>query len=379
VSDPQPDTARTALVAAARDLGRDLRRAKELLSRLEPHLLARVEIRMGTLLERGIRQAAATLRLAEGDGYPADVWAEVHALRWTVDGLLQECLILVKGNSDRKLGFDDGYCDLADALVDELVARTPIGHWSSFTVVGRSDQYSRASRVIQLRFPPSSIWQLPLVAHELGHFVAPVLVTDQGLRSGNPLTELGRTLGDDSPQSWAQLEELFADAFATRLLGPAYGYACVLAAFDPLLAEVPSPTHPAAQQRVDIITAMLERTRVDPMPWLAGRIREIWADLVKASGGQEGRTPVGTSPFAGALVDLLDDFLPISAYTGWSRAEQIAARFLGEGAADVVRPSLADVLNGAWQARLNAATQGAVDDVAVQAEKLCRAMADGGS
>jgi hypothetical protein len=230
-----------------------------------------------------------------------------------------------------------------------------------------------------VRFPPSSIWQLPMVAHELGHFVGPALVADRGLRSSNPLADLGARLGDGSEQSWAWLEELFADAFATRLLGPAYGFACVLGAFDPLLAEVPTASHPAAQQRVGVITAMLDRVGIEPMPWFAERIKAIWDELVAASDGQEGRSPVGSSPFSVGLVDLLDDLLPISAYANWSRAEAIAERFLGEGAAEVGNHSLADVLNAAWQARLNSAALGGVDDVGVQAEEMCRRIANGGS
>jgi hypothetical protein len=373
----ESDAARSALVMAARDLGQDLRAAKKLLDRMDDRLKRRVEIRMGTHLARGIRQADLTLQHAQpGGGHPADVWAEVHTLRWEVDELLQECLMLVQGRSDRAFAFDDGYCALADALVDELVARTPVGHWSSFTVVGRSDQYSRASRVIQVRFPPTSIWQLALVAHELGHYVGPALAADRGLRSQSPLIDLGEQRGDGSRESWAWLEELFADAFATRLLGPAYGFTCVLSAFDPLLAEVPTPSHPAPQQRVGVITAMLERAGNEQMDWAAKHLGDAWAELVDASEGAEGRTPVGDSPYREGLVDLLDDLLPISAYAGWARADELATALLGKGD----RPegiSLADTVNAAWRARLRSPAPSVVDDIGRQAVALCRDLVKG--
>jgi hypothetical protein len=377
VAPQQNDTARSVLITMVRDLGRDLRSAKQLLGRIDPQLRRRVEVRMGTHLERGIRQADQVLDRAKGPDDPADVWADVHALRWETDELLRECLVLVKGSSDRALGLDDGWCSLADALVDELVAQTPVGHWSSFTVVGGSDQYSRASRVIQVRFPPTSIWQLPIVAHELGHFVGPALVADRGLRGEHPLTELGNRVGDGSDESWAWLDELFADAFATRLLGPAYGFTCVMAAFDPLMAEVPTPTHPPAQQRVGVISAMLARAGAEPMPWLAEQMAEIWDELVAVAGGREGRAPGGESPFRDGLAELLDDLLPISAYIRWPQAQAIAAEFRGESDAGSDDVCLADVLNAAWQARRGTGSPTAIDDIAVQAEKLYRIIANG--
>lgn len=374
---PPEDIARNALLAAARDLGRDLRAAQELLNRIDPPLRRRVQIRMGTHLARGIRQADLALQHAKpGGGYAADVWAEVHALRWEVDELLQECLVLVKGSAERELGFDDGYCALADALVDELVARTPVGHWSSFTVVGRNDQYSRASRVIQVRFPATSIWQLALVAHELGHFVGPALVADRGLVTESPLLDLYERIGDGSAESLAWLEELFADAFATRMVGPAYGLTCVFGGFDPLLAELSTPSHPAPQQRVGVVTAMLERAGNEKMDWAAKWLGELWADLVAAGEGAEGRVPVGASPYRDSLVDLVDDLLPISAYDGWGRAADLSTALLGKGP-QPENIGLADVLNAAWQARLQTSSPSVVDDIGRKAITLCEQLAKG--
>ncbi len=374
---PRDDEVRAGLIDAARDLLRDLHTARMLLDRIAEPLRRRVEVRMGTHLARAARRAEATLTSAQGIGMSAaDLWAELHALRWEIDEVMEECLVLVTGCADRAMGYDDGYCTLADALVDELVARTPVGHWSSFTVVGRNEQYSRASRVIQVRFPPSSIWQLPVVAHELGHFVGPALVADQGLRGTNPLADLGTTAGDGSDQSWAWLEELFADAFATRLLGPAFGFTSVLTAFDPLMALVATPTHPAPHQRVGVITAMLKRAGQEQMTWAATRITAMWDGLVTASGGHEGRIDVGESPFRGGLVDLLDDLLPISAYDGWGRAQQAKAALLDTNAlSDTCVVGLADILNGAWLARLESTSTFAIDEVDRRARELCHEVA----
>ncbi|MFD2092896.1 hypothetical protein [Blastococcus deserti] len=365
--------ARIALIGAARNVGRDLSTAGRLLERIQRPLYERIRIRIGTHLARAGRRADETLAEAErADTTAADVWAAVHALRWEVDELLEECLLLLSGSSDRAAKFDDGFCTLADALVDELVARTPMGHWSSFTVLGRDERYSRASRIIQLRFPRPSVWQLATVAHELGHFAGPALVNDQDLRTSNPLADIGEELGDGSPQSWAWLEELFADAFATRLLGPAYGFMCTLDAFDPLLARVPTESHPAPDQRVAVIASMLKRAGDDQMEWASDRITRLWAELVDAADGAAGREPVGDSPFCDALADLLVEVLPVSAYEGWTKADKIATDLLANKNPRADGIAMSDALNGAWLARQRSISARAVDEVAIKAEELCR-------
>jgi hypothetical protein len=373
VADDQDGAARRSLLGRIRSITRDLYAAEAHLRRIDEVLRRRVAMRMGTRIAGASRTATALARTAGRDAADlAPLWSEVHALRCEVDALLEECLLLVSGAAQRSLGFDGGYCELADTLVDELVARTPVGHWGSFTVVGRAEQYSRASRVIQLRFPATTVWDLPAVAHELGHFVGPALVEDSGFRSEHPLDLLYAELGDGSDRSWSWLQELFADAFAAHLVGPAYGFLCVQAAFDPLLAHLPTATHPAAGQRVHIIAAMLATGDDEDRAWAAKQTVALWDRLVDAAGGAEGRDPVGASPYAGPLVELIDDHLPISGYAGWAAAEAVAAVLAEPRPVRPAGVAVTDILNGAWLARLRSGSAAGIDEVAQKALALCR-------
>ncbi|MEP6851748.1 MAG: hypothetical protein ABJA87_03705 [bacterium] len=364
--------ARTVLVSHARGLARDVELARRLVVRLQPREQYRMTTRLETSLEQLAVSASSLLDLADSSSAP-DVWADVHALRHDVDALLGECLVLVHGLAEREVDVDEGVCAVADALADELVARTPLGHWDTMTVLGRSEQYARATRVVQVRFPAPTVWDLPVVAHELGHFVGPALSLSAGRRTSHPLEDVWTKLGDGTEQSWSWLQELFADAFAAHVLGPAYGFACVAVAFDPLLALVATSTHPPADQRVQLVADVLSATGDRRSAFAAEQVRQWWAALVEAADGTAGREPVGDPQFTGALVELLQEQLPVSQWADWQAAHAAAER-LTEPAVQPDRPptdSLATVLNGAWQARRRSSSDAMTSDIAAHALTWC--------
>jgi hypothetical protein len=358
----------------ARDLAGDLQSAAKLLSQIDVRLWRRVQVRMGTRLHRMTAEAddlCERIGIAEGD--VAAHWAELHALSAEADLLLQECADLLAGAAQRAAGFDDGYCALADRLADELVERTTVGHWGSFSVMGHVERYARASRVIQVRFPTTSIWPLPIVAHELGHFVGPALVDEIGPYSVHPLDQMFRELAQNAEASWAWLQELFADAFAVHVLGPAYAFTAAMVVLDPLLAFLASATHPAPQQRIELMGAVLEARGDAQGTWAAAEVRDCWNALVRSSEGAQGREPVSASPFSEPIVGLLREHLAVSE---WDEAEpaELVARYL-EDKADAIPPeraSVAAILNGAWRARLRAASRAAVDTIGHRALTMAR-------
>jgi hypothetical protein len=370
----EPNSAAATLERRVRDLASDLASAEELLGRIDPRLWQRVRVRMETRL---VSTSAAAEELRKRTSASAEIehWAELTALSCEVDDLLQECADLLAGAAERALGLDDGYCELADALADELVARTTIGHWGSFSLIGRSERYARASRVIQVRFPATSVWQLPIVAHELGHFVGPALVEDVGLRSEHPLDRLFADLGDGTETSWSWLQELFADAFAVHLLGPAYAYTAAMVVFDPLAALVLSDTHPAPQHRIELMAGVLEAHGDSHSTLAAGVLRQQWDALVTGAEGAEGREPLGPSRFAEPLVDLVRDHLLVSRWNQWDEAEQVAAVLeRGDRWPRAEPPAIATILNGAWRARLRSPSPAGIDAAGNRALAMARAL-----
>lgn len=377
---------RKLLAARVRQLVRDVAVTQETLDRLQPDLRRRVEIRLGTEIAR---RRSDVQELAEavntGQEHEADLWASWHALKAEVDALIEESLVLLHGSTLRqspgegKPPLDDGYCMLADAIIDELVARTPLGCWSSFTVLGRSEQFSLMTQAITVRYPGASLWDLPAVAHELGHFVGPLLAQEHGRRLEHPLETLSDELGSGDVQAWTWLRELFADVFAAYLIGPAYGFTSVVLGFDPLRAYLADRTHPHPALRVEAIAGTLRALKGADMEWAADEVKRIWTDLVQAS-------EVEPSDGAGdkldhwipRLVQLLTASLPVSGYPGWVEARLLSTRLGGDdGAVFGPGTTLADVLNAAWLARLAAPARSSVDRIEERAKAACQGLIRG--
>jgi hypothetical protein len=380
------EPSRALLAARVRQLLSDVAVVKDALDRFQPELRRRVEIRLGTAIARRWHDIQELSEAVDaGKEYEADLWASWHALSAEVDVLVEESLVLLHGSALRqsrgpgKPGLDDGYCTLADALIDELVARTPVGCWSSFTVLGRSEQFSLMTQAITVRYPGASLWELPAVAHELGHFAGPLLVQEHGLRLEHPLQTLSDAVGNGDTRIGWWLHELFADVFAAYLIGPAYGFTSVMLGFDPLRAYLPDRTHPCPMVRVHAIASTLRALEGAGMGWAADEVKRLWTKLVDAS-------EASPSPAAGDVLDhlvpqlleMLTACLPVSGYAGWVEAQHLASKLSGDGDA-VPGPSttLADVLNAAWLARLTAPTPGAVDKIEERAKAACQGLIGG--
>lgn len=379
---------RALLAVRVRQLVRDVALAQEALDRFLPGLRRRVEIRLGTAIARRSQDLEELSKaVVAGEEHEADLWAGLHALQADVDDLIAESLALLNGSALRqprgpgKPGLDDGYCLLADAVIDELAARTPVGFWSSFTVLGRSEEFSLLTRAISIRYPGASLWDLPVVAHELGHFVGPLLAEEDGQRLQHPLQTLLEDVGDNAQmRSW--LHELFADVFAAYMIGPAYGFTSVYLGFDPLRAGISDHTHPRTGVRVHAIASALRTLKGANMGWAADEVEQVWRALVEASEATP-RDVAGDEldDWVPRLLGLLTTCLPVSGYAGWMEAQRLRARLADQGSGSMVPTgsgmTLADVLNAAWLARLDAPTSSAVDDIEGRARVACETIMEG--
>ena len=88
--------------------------------------------------------------------------------------LFEESLALVEGALVRGAKLDNGLCQIADALLDELRTKADVA-WGRFTILAEGEFFGEMAQIIRLRFPEVSIWNLPIAAHEFGHFVGPEL------------------------------------------------------------------------------------------------------------------------------------------------------------------------------------------------------------
>lgn len=339
-------------------------------------LRERVEARLATEFNlHRIEVRQLSLEVAGGVS-PAQLWPRLYRLQAELDDVFEEALDLVEGAALRASGLDDGYCRLADALLDEITQRTPV-KWESFTVLGASEYYVRLSRVIRVRFPSKSFWELPIVAHEHGHFVGPALTVYKGGRTVHPLEELLSQARDRDAQYWSWFHEVFADVFAAYVVGPAYGLACAIERFDPVAARLETLTHPAPNTRMAVIDATLSALNEDRLYDRAlAAMREAWG-----AGTSEAGTVADAElaePFVGWLresLDLLFAHLPYARYDddSWAQALGLVGR-LGDGtgvkSAIDARWLIRDLVNAAWLARIGAANENVRRGIAQRARTL---------
>lgn len=370
------------LDARVESLRRDLEAALVAVDVLPERLGSRLTGGLRNELSLALNELTAQLvkPLAAGDIYPGDAWARLHACQLQSAALTAHTLQLVSGAALRvgnSATTPAAMCVVADALGDEIVSRTTLGGWGSFTILGSDESYIHSSRAIVVPFPTQPIWTISIVAHELGHFAARSLTEFHHGTSHNLVDELHQRQAGAFPWYW--VEELFADAFATWTIGPAYALTCVSFSFDPLLANIPSTTHPCNSLRVDLMSALLSRSINSDERSVATMIAGCWESLVSASEADPATSETetrATAQLVEACLTVLDR-LPEASYSSQSEAGRLSFNLSAENLK--LDTEIRDVINAAWLARLRAKNSIEIDEINRRAIRLAEVVATGGS
>jgi hypothetical protein len=259
-----------------------------------------------------------------------------------------EYVDLLGGFALRDAGFDEGICDLADALVRSCV---PVTTWNSLTVPARHEALSMTmARIIRLGFPEWSIWAVPLAAHEFGH-----------VRIGKDASMEHLAAWDGMGGTTAEhVRILVVDAYATRILGPAYASAAVLMRLDPWRA---ADEDGLIAKRAAVILGMLtpgDDVQVDAYEAVIATLETEWRDALSQCGvavdlGEDVQAQIAA--IIAAVRDTLGfPFSLAETYAGttveWGKL--LAAGEPGQiDLEDVDEFPLRYVLNAAWLARLS--------------------------
>jgi hypothetical protein len=370
----------------------------------DPALYARVRPRFEKLfLARW--EKLRTLQKDVEAGVSADLcWRDLIEERTRCEALFRECLACMQGASVRRAGLDGGLCHLADALLHHLGSLGDRIRWDRFTILADGEAFAGMAEIIRLRFPETGVWNLPVVAHEFGHFVGPELETrDVRGVSSHPFQEVlereangdgwivGRAARPPAARIRAFLHEFFADVFATYALGPAYACTCVFLRLDPVDADREGATHPSALRRAHAIFRTLEAMDaaegglVPTYAAVTAALRATWARTLAGAGhpgvAVDAEHAARLDPFLDELYAMLRRELPTLRYgrPAWLRAERLAAGMdpdRGSPALTAV-DTIPDVLNAAWLARLDAASQDPyrVGRIGERALDACRTLA----
>jgi hypothetical protein len=318
------------------------------------------------LLER-VKNFLANVRFlskeVEKPGHLDSCWKQFFELREKGAPLFSESLAIALRPLIRKNKIDGGFCAVADTMLEQLSERTDM-RWGRPTILADVEAIVDLTHVIRFRFPVTSVWELPVAAHEFGHFI--------GIpwEKQDPLKKLIGDAKQTQAHYEAWIREHFADTFATFALGPAYAYSCLLLRFhandpdvDPNLGYW---THPSDAMRAYGILEVLKKMNnedgsrndfseaittlegVWKKDWAAGSDRE---EIIK----EENRKRIDC--WLNTIYDRLRIAFPRARYQSWSRANELKGYL--EIDPDVPenlsadKDTIADVLNAAWLARID--------------------------
>ena len=301
-------------------------------------------------------------------------WTGFEDDRKACSKLMLQCLAFTQGVLLRDQGTIGQLCSVADGLMSELNTATRLA-WNSFTLPADGESFESLAEIIRVRFPASDIWDLPIAAHEFGHYAARVLKTKPEQMTEFPdfesyLQDKTKTAArSDLRRKRSYYNEYFADVFGTYSLGPAFVRTCLHLRFSPASADQETDDHPSYASRAFLILKVLKRMEKKSPAYetIHQNAQNYWRAAVQAAGKQTMEENDDLDDIARGLYRFLTDLAPRAEYKRWPRAQTVSAQ-LGSNQALDNETKLADVLNAAWIKRLAGASP---DKVSQDAVRLC--------
>lgn len=374
---------RSILAARIQALSQDLAQAGNALeaTKVDDELRQRVRVPFGDLIAERLLDLKRLRKLIESNSPIEEGWTSFQNTSKDCESLLKECLDFIQGALARDAEVDFGLCRIADALLMEIGHRSDIS-WTRFTVLAVGEFFHDIAEIIRLRFPDSTIWNLPVACHEFGHFAEQNLSERYAGKTRYPIQQILELERFHDPTSIPFLRELFADLFATYALGPAYACSCILLRFDPSRAYFDGAEHPSSAKRVYFILKALDKmdksvvTR--PYRTIIENLSDVWQQSVIPQGGQleeaqSAQLNVWLEKFYAALNK------KHSLQYVWGPASALIPVLMSNSPSDktlkqIAQPNttLSDVLNAAWICRLQCLDNGSqVYQIGENAKRLC--------
>ena len=360
---------RSNLIAQIKVLQDNLRRTRNTLgSSLDKELITlelhrAINSRVQNLLNKWERKLEQRLQSVDytSDAHLNIVWEGLQADRKECDAILKEFLSFLGGALIRQNQLDNGICAIADNLLADLSLRSDIP-WTRMTILGEGDFFADMTEIIRLSFPEFTIWNLPIVGHEFGHFVGRELrkrMIDRDKRDF--LRELIEQEGKiDLSEDKKKKEENYhyehlADIFATYSLGPAFAFTSILLKFNPNKNK-DGESHPSDVKRVYIILKTLQKMEEDSkykiiLSWL----KEGWLDVLRIPDQLD---PSSLDNRLENLYGILEDEISEVRFTrqNFLRANELSEKLCQcqEDTRDLANQcyTLSEILNAAWICRV---------------------------
>jgi hypothetical protein len=364
--------ARLVLAARVDALRQDLAIAATALDNpaIDSRFRQRVAVLFGGLLQRKGRDLDSLAQdldawTSHDRSSLAGFWRRFEEQTRDCHRLLREYRAFLEGALLRSARLDHGICDLADALLRQLAHLTDL-EWPRFTIVAEDEFFPPMTGIIRVRYTHIGIWNLPVLAHEFGHFAAEHL--KDRFRGTDPLRDLRdevrREVTASTPpasreslieQTLYHLDEHIADAFAAYAAGPSFAATCLLLHFEPARAYEDTREHPSDARRTYLLLTLLDLLSAEYVK-IRRTLRTIWDDSLSAAGMEAMRDADDwLDRLARRLVDLFDALAPMAKFevADWRRSVELSQRLGAPGwepDASAITPR--DILNAAWVCRL---------------------------
>lgn len=303
-------------------------------------------------------------------------WQSFQRIRKDCQYLLSECLAFLEGALIRGAQLDEGLCEVADRLLKYLSDRTDIAY-SRFTLLAEGEFLSGMTDIIRLRFPEFNIWEIPIIGHEFGHFVAQ---KHRNYRPTDPFQKIVEMEGKQKIEQQDEdfLYEYFADIFATYALGPAFACTSILLRFTPENDE-DHTHHPSNSKRVYFILNSLDKVSHWNYKGVIDYFTSVWQNILETAGIDVTSLPDFShlKQQFNILYDEIDRHYPLVCFSqqDWSRAQSLSQNppETIEQATRLISgtDTLPIVLNTAWLWRINYSQEDErkINQIAL---KLCR-------
>jgi hypothetical protein len=291
-------------------------------------------------------------------------WSGLQQREGACAFLFRECLAFLQGARGRGRDVDTGLCEIADTMLDELSAACEL-NWCRFTILADEEFFSDQVQIIRLRFPFCGIWDLPVAAHEFGHFAAYRLTVPEGDgRRSPPFKEyIDGYIAENQLRKEEEyyLNEYFADAFATYVLGPSYACTSLLLRFGVATAlDEMDGRHPSYGKRAWIILDTLnrmnkERDSEGDFNQVVSVLRDYWISALKSA---ENARELSESDreklndISLQLYGILKGGARNARYNRWKIARKLQPALKPDGKKPDGEYEIRDLLNAAWLVRL---------------------------
>lgn len=201
--------------------------------------------------------------------------------------VVAEVQAYVQGVLYRRAGLDNGVGAIAHRMLNDIAARAGVGR-QVLIAVGEAEFIVHPFSMIRMRQRDATVWRLPILVHELGHHIAHNL-RDADFAAFNQFP-VSRYLKYAASPAFEHRHELFADVFATYVLGGAYPTCAIIqqARLDQGFHDH-DVTHPSWPARVHtMLSALRAMSRIESADQTAGAfavmadqdIAPMWAALI---------------------------------------------------------------------------------------------------